>query len=122
MRENLRRRFPDARGDEIEQRLRHWLLERPGAEQGDAVGRGSSVVGPTVITLDAILRRIVADLAATSHARALVGGLAVSVRTEPRFTRDADLAVAVTDDADAEALVMARRDDGTSHCAQGARA
>jgi hypothetical protein len=42
-----------------------------------------------VIALDAILRRIVADLAATSHARALVGGLAVSVRTEPRFTRDA---------------------------------
>lgn len=37
---------------------------------------------------------------------ALVGGLAVSVRTEPRFTRDADLAVAVDDDAGAESLVF----------------
>ncbi len=35
----------------------------------------------------------------------LVGGLAVSVRTEPRFTRDLDLAVAVPDDQTAEALV-----------------
>ena len=36
---------------------------------------------------------------------ALVGGLAVSARTEPRFTRDADLAVAVPDDRRAENLV-----------------
>jgi len=36
-----------------------------------------------------------------------VGGLAVSVRTEPRFTRDADIAVLVADDRDAEALVRA---------------
>lgn len=36
---------------------------------------------------------------------ALVGGLAVSVHTEPRFTRDVDLAVAVTDDEEAEAVV-----------------
>lgn len=63
-------------------------------------------------TLDAALRRIVADLARTRHECALVGGLAVSVRTEPRFTRDADLAVAVSDDADAEALVMTLRDYG----------
>jgi len=36
---------------------------------------------------------------------ALIGGLAVSVRTEPRFTRDADLVVAVTDDAEAERVI-----------------
>lgn len=36
---------------------------------------------------------------------ALVGGLAISVRAEPRFTRDIDLAVAVADDAAAERLV-----------------
>jgi predicted nucleotidyltransferase len=36
---------------------------------------------------------------------ALVGGLAVSIRAEPRFTRDVDVAVAVSDDAAAEALV-----------------
>jgi hypothetical protein len=38
---------------------------------------------------------------------ALVGGLAVSARTEPRFTRDADLAVAVASDAEAESLIRA---------------
>jgi predicted nucleotidyltransferase len=36
---------------------------------------------------------------------ALVGALAVSARTEPRFTRDLDVAVAITDDADAEGVV-----------------
>lgn len=33
--------------------------------------------------------------------------MAVSARTEPRFTRDVDLAVRVTEDADAEALIRA---------------
>jgi hypothetical protein len=47
----------------------------------------------------------VADLRALERRFALVGGLAVSVRTEPRLTRDADLAVLVADDRDAEALV-----------------
>lgn len=36
---------------------------------------------------------------------ALVGGMAISVRTEPRFTRDLDLAVSVPDDARVEAIV-----------------
>ena len=36
---------------------------------------------------------------------ALIGGLAVSIRVEPRFTRDIDLAVAVSGDEQAEALV-----------------
>jgi hypothetical protein len=35
----------------------------------------------------------------------LVGGLAVSARAEPRFTRDLDLAVAAVDDSAAEGLV-----------------
>ena len=35
---------------------------------------------------------------------ALVGGLAVSVRAEVRFTRDVDIAVAVADDPEAESL------------------
>ena len=38
-----------------------------------------------------------------------VGGLAVSARTEPRFTRDADLAVALASDAEAEALIHSLR-------------
>jgi predicted nucleotidyltransferase len=36
---------------------------------------------------------------------ALVGGFAVSVRAEPRFTRDIDLVVAVDDDSTAESVV-----------------
>lgn len=36
MRENLRRRHPDAGEEEIERRLVAWLRERPGAEHGDA--------------------------------------------------------------------------------------
>lgn len=35
----------------------------------------------------------------------LIGGLAVSALTEPRFTRDVDLAVVVADDRDAEGLI-----------------
>ena len=45
------------------------------------------------------------DLRDLARRFALVGGLAVSARTEPRLTRDADLVVLVTGDRDAEALV-----------------
>ena len=55
--------------------------------------------------LEVLLRQITALLNDRHQAWALVGGLAVSVRTEPRFTRDLDLAVAVVDDQSAEALV-----------------
>lgn len=53
------------------------------------------------------LRRASDDLRAVGARSALVGGLAVSVRTEPRTTRDADFAVAVADDRQAEAIVGA---------------
>jgi hypothetical protein len=58
-----------------------------------------------VTSLEAALRQIGADLTRAHVSFALVGGLAVSVRTEPRFTRDADLAVALASDAEAEALI-----------------
>jgi hypothetical protein len=48
---------------------------------------------------------MVADLGGLGRLFALVGGLAVSARSEPRLTRDADLAVLVADDPDAESLV-----------------
>ncbi len=60
-------------------------------------------------SLEAALRRITTELAAAHVPFALVGGLAVSVRTEPRFTRDADLAVALATDAEAEALIHSLR-------------
>jgi Nucleotidyl transferase AbiEii toxin, Type IV TA system len=55
--------------------------------------------------LDRALRTIVADLRSQRVGFALVGGLAVSAWVEPRFTRDADLAISVEDDAAAEQLV-----------------
>jgi hypothetical protein len=58
-----------------------------------------------VIALESALRRIVLELKELHVSFALVGGLAVSIRTEPRFTKDADLAVALTSDAEAESLV-----------------
>ena len=60
-------------------------------------------------SLEEALHRIDADLTRARVSFALIGGLAVSARTEPRFTRDADLAVAVADDAEAEALVRTLR-------------
>lgn len=60
-------------------------------------------------SLEAILRQVDTDLTGRGVAFALVGGLAVSTRVEPRFTRDADLAVAVGGDAEAETLIHALR-------------
>jgi len=65
-----------------------------------------------VTSLEAALRQIHADLIDSCVSFALVGGLAVSARTEPRFTRDADLAVALADDAEAEALIHNLRNRG----------
>jgi predicted nucleotidyltransferase len=55
--------------------------------------------------IEAALRRLADDLTAAGRRWALVGGLAVSARAAPRTTLDVDIAVAVTGDADAEALV-----------------
>lgn len=55
--------------------------------------------------LESALRRLVGDLIAEKIDFALVGGLAVSVRAEPRLTRDVDVAVSVSDDSAAEEIV-----------------
>ncbi len=62
--------------------------------------------------LEQSLQAIVGQLRRLDRRFALVGGLAVSARAEPRLTRDADLAVAVNDDRDAEALVRDLRAAG----------
>ena len=56
--------------------------------------------------LDSV-HRAVAVLAAEGRVGVLVGGLGVSARAEPRFTRDADLVVAIDTDAQAESVVHA---------------
>ena len=55
--------------------------------------------------IEAALRGIASDLDVLHISWALVGGFAVSVRTEPRFTRDVDVAVLVDGDPGAERLV-----------------
>jgi predicted nucleotidyltransferase len=57
-------------------------------------------------SVEAALRRIAGELDARKRRWALVGGLAVSARAEPRTTRDVDVVVDVRDDADAESLVV----------------
>jgi hypothetical protein len=62
--------------------------------------------------LQRTLKEILGALGELGRESALLGGLAVSVHAEPRFTRDVDLAVVVSDDADAENLVSQLRDRG----------
>jgi predicted nucleotidyltransferase len=59
-----------------------------------------------VTDLEQSLVAAVTELRSLGAAFALVGGLAVAVRAEPRLTRDADLAVSVHSDDEAEALVL----------------
>ena len=56
-------------------------------------------------SVDAVLRQAAADLDAIGARWAVIGGLAVAFRAEPRFTKDVDLAVAVADDREAEGIV-----------------
>jgi predicted nucleotidyltransferase len=67
-----------------------------------------------VTQLGSALSRIAGELAESETPFALVGGLAVSARTEPRFTRDADIAVMVDSDQQAEELVYSLRAAGYS--------
>lgn len=79
------------------------FMSRSGAVTGSAHHSNSSASGATQCQSES---RCIALLGYNAHIPfALVGGLAVSARTEPRFTRDADLAVALASDAEAEALI-----------------
>lgn len=55
--------------------------------------------------VESTLRRVAKDLTGLRQRWALVGGFAVSARSEPRFTRDVDVVVAVANDDAAESLV-----------------
>jgi hypothetical protein len=44
MRQNLRRRHPEAGDEQLERLLREWLLDRSGAESGDCPGRRVDVI------------------------------------------------------------------------------
>lgn len=66
----------------------------------------------TVTGIERLLRGVADELRALQKGWALIGGLAVSARAEPRFTRDLDLAVAVENDHEAETLVADLRARG----------
>ena len=63
-------------------------------------------------SLAAAARRIGEDLAALGWRGAVIGGIAVSARCQPRFTRDLDLAIPAASDGDAEAIVFALQNGG----------
>lgn len=60
------------------------------------------------------LAQICSELVRLGRRFALVGGLAVSVRAEVRFTRDVDIVVVVADDSEAESLTYDLRSAGYS--------
>ena len=60
------------------------------------------------------LARVCNDLCNAALPFALIGGLALSVRTKPRFTRGLDFAIAVQDDRGAERLARYLHDVGYS--------
>lgn len=71
------------------------------------------MAGPSLSSeLPDVLRRAERELSSAGIPWALVGGLAVSVHTEPRFTRDLDLAVAVEGDRQADHLIRGFRAAG----------
>jgi len=64
------------------------------------------------IQLDKIVKEVVLKLNDLEIDFALVGGIAVSVRHEPRFTRDIDLAIAVESDEQAEVIIRKLQSEG----------
>jgi predicted nucleotidyltransferase len=65
-----------------------------------------------VTPLEEALRALPDQLDRFDAKWALVGGFAVSARSEPRFTRDIDIAIAVESDEQAEALVRSLLGEG----------
>jgi hypothetical protein len=80
--------------------VKAWLAE-PHAALSYACPQGNGAVA----SVESALRAAVSDLNAIGVRWALVGGLAVSARAVPRFTKDLDFAVAVANDTEAEEVV-----------------
>lgn len=77
------------------------------------MGGGPSVAWVESLNpLRTVLERAASALADLDVDWALVGGFAVAARTEPRFTRDVDLAVSVVDDSSAQRVVQRFGDEG----------
>src|SRR4051812_16589730 len=115
MASNLRRKYPTAGPEQIERLLEEWLAASPGPRFGNANeatherrrGHGED----TVTAIEQVLKDFLAACPRDVEI-ALVGGIAVSARTEPRFTRDLDFAVAVVGDDEASQRVFGLRGVG----------
>ena len=103
--QRLRRDDPDMPEEDVAAAVTEWLSDRSQSPHADAVGHRGTWAKETLTDLEQALRQLVADLGTIDASYALVGGLAVSIRAEPRLTRDADVAISVDDDADAEAVI-----------------
>ena len=64
------------------------------------------MAAPRLNPIETALRHAAEALNAEGRRWALVGGVAVGARAEPRTTRDVDIAVDVVDDTDAEASCL----------------
>lgn len=62
-------------------------------------------ISELVTGFESLLAQLGEDLRAQGAHWALIGGHSIAVRCEPRFTKDLDVAIAVTDDAEAEWIV-----------------
>ena len=87
------------------------MAARPAPGRPRSVG-GSRDPSAPLSLLETVCREVGGAASAEGLGWALVGGFAVSVRTEPRFTRDVDLAISVASDDQAEAVVRALRERG----------
>jgi hypothetical protein len=86
---------------------------RVGSRQAGARTRSSrGALAGVSGALEAIFWRAVDELEALEARFAVVGGIAIGARIEPRTTKDIDFAIAVEDDAEAEAFVFALRRRG----------
>src|SRR4029079_4750919 len=83
----------------------------PGAGSG-ARRRRPGPRPPPRVNVRSTLRSAIGDLASVGRPFAVVGGLAASARAVSRFTADVACAVAVADDAEAEAVVFAMNAKG----------
>lgn len=85
------------------------------AEAGRGTGRrrrADRFVAATLNPVERALRRMVEALGGLGAPGALVGGLAVSARAEPRTTRDVDIAMWVSGDDEAEAVAFRMQSQG----------
>lgn len=78
------------------------------------IGPGAGRVAPHSSRLRTAFAKVVDVLEELGTRYAVVGGIAIGARVDPRTTKDIDFAIQVDDDAQADALIFALRQRGYS--------